>query len=108
VGITPYTLDDVSTGYHMIMITKTGYGDWSERVIVKSGATIQVNADLGAVQTAAATSRPTGTPTTTILRTSTKKVPTPWPTTTTQASPPGIPVVLGAIALGFVVFFRKS
>jgi len=39
----------------MVLISKTGYGDWSERVIVKSGTTLQVNADLGAVQTAAAT-----------------------------------------------------
>ena len=107
VGITPYTVDDVSPGYHMVLISKTGYGDWSERVIVKSGTTIQVNADLGAVQTAAATSLPTGTPTTTILRTSTKKVPTPWPTSTTPASPLETPVVLGALVLGFVVLSRK-
>ena len=107
VGITPYTVDDVSPGYHTILIAKTGYGDWSERVLVKSGKTISMNADLGAVQTAAATSKPTGTPTTTVLKTSTKKVPTPWPTSTTPASPLEAPVVLGAIALGFVVLVRK-
>jgi hypothetical protein len=107
VGITPYTVDDVSPGYHMVLISKTGYGDWSERVIVKSGTTIQVNTDLDAAGTAAATSQPTGKPTTTVMKTSTKKVPTPWPTPTTQASPLDTPVVLGAIALGFVVLVRK-
>jgi hypothetical protein len=107
VGITPYTIDDVSPGYHMVLISKSGYGDWSERVIVKSGTTIQVNTDLDAARTAAATSQPAGSPTTTVMKTSTKKVPTPWPTTTTQASSPGTPVVLGAIVLGFVVLVRK-
>jgi len=107
VGLTPYTVHDVSPGYHTVLISKTGYGDWSERVIVKSGTTIHVNTDLDTVQTAVATSLPTGTATTTILKTSTKKVPTPWPTTTTPASPLEAPVVLGAIALGFVVLFRK-
>jgi hypothetical protein len=107
VGITPYTVDGVSPGYHTILISKTGYGDWSERVIVKSGTTISVNTDLDAVQTAVATSLPTGTPTTTLQKTSTRKVPTPWPTTTTPASPLDTPVVLGAIALGFVVLSRK-
>ena len=107
VGITPYTVDDVSPGYHTVLISKTGYGDWSERVNVKTGKTLILNADLDTVLTAAATSQRTGTPTTTVLKTSTKKVPTPWPTTTTPASPLETPVVLGAIALGFVVLFRE-
>jgi len=107
VGTTPYTVDDVSPGYHTILISKTGYEDWSERINVKSDTTIRLNADLDAVQTAVATSLPTVTPTTTVLKTSTKKVPTPWPTTTTPASPLKTPLVLGAIALGFVVLSRR-
>jgi PEGA domain len=107
VELTPYIIHDVSPGYHTVLIAKTGYGDWSERVIVKSGTTISVNGDLGTGQTAVATSLPTGTATTTVVKTSTKKVPTPWPTTTTPASPLEAPVVLGAIALGFVVLARK-
>jgi hypothetical protein len=106
VGTTPFTIDDVSPGYHTILVSKTGYDDWSERVLVRSGKTVSVDTDLGAVQTAA-TSLPTGTPTTTVLKTSTKKVPTPWPTSTTPESPLEAPVVLGAIALGFVVLSRK-
>ena len=107
VGTTPFTIDDVSPGYHTILISKTGYQDWSERVLVKSGKTISVDTDLGAAQTAVATSLPTGTATTTVLKTSTKKVPTPWPTTTTPASPLEAALVPGAIALGFVVLSRK-
>jgi hypothetical protein len=106
-GITPLTVENVSPGYHTIVISKTGYADWSERITVKNGITTSVNANLDATQTAVATSQPTVTPTVTVTKTSTIKVPTPWPTTTTQAAPLGTPVVLGAIALGFVVLFKK-
>jgi hypothetical protein len=106
-GTTPDTIDDVSPGYHKVLVSKTGYEDWSQLVTVKSGTTISVNADLDAVQTAIATGIATVTPTNTVLKTSTKKVSTPWPTTTTQASPLELPVVVAAIALGFVVLSRK-
>ena len=107
VGITPYTRQNVSIGSHEIRITKTGYENWSGSVTVRNGITASVNADLGATQTTVATSQPTVTPTTSVMKTSTIKVPTPWPTSTTPASPLEAPVVLGAIALGFVVFFKK-
>jgi hypothetical protein len=106
-GITPDTVENVSLGYHEILISKSGYENWSERVTVRYGITTSVNANLGVTQTAVATSQPTVTPTITVTKTSTIKVPTPWPTSTTQASPLGPPVVLGAIALGFVVLFKK-
>jgi hypothetical protein len=107
VGITPHTQQNVTLGSHEILISKTGYENWSERVIVKNGITTSVNANLDATQAAVTTSQPTVTPTTTVMKTSTLKVPTPWPTTTTPASPLEAPVVLGAIALGFVVLSRK-
>jgi hypothetical protein len=107
VGITPYTVENVSLGYHTIGISKSGYSDWSERVTVKNGITTRVDASLDATQTTVATSQPTVSSTTTVTKTSTIKVPTPWPTTTTPASPLEAPVVLGAIALGFVVLFKK-
>jgi len=107
VGITPHTQQNVTLGSHEILISKTGYENWSERVTVKNGITTRVNANLDATQTAVATSQPTVTPTTSVMKTSTIKVPTPWPTTTTPASPLEAPVVLGAIALGFVVLFKK-
>ena len=102
-GTTPYTLDDVSLGSHKILISKTGYDDWSKWVTVKLDATTTVNADLNAIQT---TTVPTVTPTTvkTTLKASTVKVPTPWPTDTpTQASPLELFVILGAVGMGFVI-----
>lgn len=107
VGITPHTEGNVSLGSHEILVSKSGYENWSERVTVKNGITTSVNADLDATQTAVATSQPTVTSTTSVMKTSTIKVPTPWPTSTTPASPLEAPVVLGAIALGFVVLFKK-
>ena len=107
VGITPHTQQNVTLGSHEILISKSGYENWSERVTVKNGITTRVNANLDATQTSVATSQPTVTPTTSVMKTSTIKVPTPWPTTTTPASPLEAPVVLGAIALGFVVLFKK-
>jgi hypothetical protein len=107
VGITPHTEGNVTLGSHEILISKSGYENWSERVTVKNGITTRVNANLDATQTSVATSQPTVTPTTSVMKTSTIKVPTPWPTTTTPASPLEAPVVLGAIALGYVVLFKK-
>jgi|WetSurMetagenome_2_1015567.scaffolds.fasta_scaffold57890_2 hypothetical protein len=107
VGTTPDTIEDISPGYHKILISKTGYEDWSELVTVKTGTTITVDADLDAVQTAAATGTRTVTPTNTVLKTSTKKVPTPWPSAATPASPLEAPVVVGAIALGFIILSKN-
>jgi hypothetical protein len=107
-GITPDTIEDISPGYHKLLLVKTGYEDWSQLVTVKSGTMISVTADLDAVRTAAATSTATVTPTNTVLKTSTKKVPTPWPTAATPASPLELPVVVGAIALGFVVLSKRD
>lgn len=106
-GTTPLTLDDVSLGSHKILISNTGYDDWSKVVTVKAGTSIIVNADLNEVQTTATTRVPTVAPSQTSLKANTVKVPTPWPTATTQASPLEVTVVLGAIALGFVVLHRR-
>jgi len=107
VGITPHTQQNVTLGSHEILVSKTGYENWSERVTVRNGLTTSVNANLDVTQTAVATSQPTVTPTTSVTKNSTIKVPTPWPTSTTPASPLELPVVLGAIVLGFVVLFKK-
>jgi len=102
-GTTPYTLDDVTIGSHKILISKTGYDDWSKWVTVKVDVTTTVNADLNAIQT---TTVPTVAPTTvkTTLKANTVKVPTPWPTDTpTQASALEPFVILGAVGVGFVI-----
>ena len=109
VGTTPYTIDDVELGSHKILISSTGYVDYSKLVTVKADSTVSVSADLNAITTI--TTRVTTVATTkTIPKATTVKVPTSWPetgTATTQASPMEGMVVLGAIALGFVVLHRK-
>ena len=105
-GTTPLTLDDVSLGSHKILISKTGFDEWSKLVTVKADSTVSMSADLNEIQT---TTVPTVAPTTvkTPLKANTVKVPTSWPTATTQASPLEVTVVLGAIALGFMFLHRK-
>lgn len=106
-GITPSTLDDVSLGSHKIVISKTGYEEWSGLVTIKAGITVTVDTDLNEIQTATV---PTVTPTAvkTSLKVTTVKVPTPWPTgTATQASPVEPFVILGAAGLGFVILKKR-
>ena len=106
VGTTPYSQEDVSLGSHEILISKTGYTDYTKSITVKADSTTIVSADLTEITTSATTTIPT--PTKTVLKANTVKVPTPWPTsTTTQSLPIDAPVVLGAIALGFLVLNRK-
>ena len=106
-GTTPYTIEDVSLGSHKILISHTGYNDWSKLVTVKVDSTVSVSADLNEIATTATTRVLTEAPTKTILKATTVKVPTSWPTSTTQASPLEVTVVLGAIAFGFAVLHRK-
>jgi hypothetical protein len=102
-GITPSTLDDVSLGSHKIVISKTGYEEWSRWVTIKAGITVTVDADLNEIQTATV---PTVAPTTikTPLKANTVKVPTPWPTNTaTPATPVELFIILGAVGMGFII-----
>lgn len=107
-GTTPYTIEDVEPGSHKLLLQKTGYVDYTKWVTVKADSTVSVSADLNAVATTATTKPPTVATTKTPLKATTVKVPTSWPTTaTTKASLPGAMVVLGTIALGFMLFQRK-
>jgi hypothetical protein len=111
-GTTPYTVDDLSTGSHKVSLVKAGYDDWGKLVKVTEGDTTVIDATLDpiAIATATATPEPTPVPTTVptaaATRISTITVPTSWPTstaTTAQASPSGIPVLLGAVGLVLLV-----
>lgn len=107
-GTTPSTLEDVIPGSHKILISNAGYVDYIKWVTVKADSTVSVGVDLTKIQTATTTAAPTVTTTKTPLKANTVKVPTSWPTqATTQVSPLEVMVVLGAIALGFVVLCRK-
>jgi hypothetical protein len=106
-GTTPTTLDDVSLGSHKILISKTGFNEWSKLVTVTAGATTTVNADLNEIQI---TTVPTVLPTTvkTPLKANTVKVPTPWPTNTaTQTTSVEPLIILGAVGMGFVILRKQ-
>jgi hypothetical protein len=107
VGTTPYTIEDVSLGSHKITISKTGYVDYIKWVTVKVDSTSSVSADLDAVATAATTGVQTVATTKTPLKVTTVKVPTSWPTPATTQTSLDATLVLGAIALGVLVLYRK-
>jgi hypothetical protein len=110
-GITPVTLSNITRGDYRVVVQKTGYQDWSNRISVSLGTRTDVYATLS--QEVTDTTLVTKIPTATILKTtttmkSTAKVPTPWPSATpAPVSPVGILVILGAIGTGFIVL-RKS
>jgi hypothetical protein len=111
-GKTPLTLYNISHGTYRIQVQKIGYQDWSERISVASGVRTDVYAPLETevTDTTTATSIPTpSTVKTTVSRTSTAKVPTPWPAgTSTPASPLSALAVIGAIGFGFAAINRRK
>ncbi len=50
-GITPLTVDGVSTGTHTVMVALDGYSDWSTSVQVGAGSTASASASLSAAPT---------------------------------------------------------
>jgi hypothetical protein len=104
-GKTPITIN-ISRGTYRVVIQKTGYQDWSNRISVTAGARTDVYAQLSAEITE--TTIVTTIPRTTVMKTTiTKKTTehpiTPWPTYTPKESPVEIMVILGAIGIGFIV-----
>jgi ribosomal protein S5 len=104
-GKTPITIN-ISRGTYRVVIQKTGYQDWSNRISVTAGARTDVYAQLSAEITE--TTIVTIIPRTTVMKTTiTKKTTehpmTPWPTDTPKESPVEIMVILGAIGIGFIV-----
>jgi len=106
-GKTPLTLSNITHGTYRVLVQKIGYQDWSERISVTSGVRTDVYASLQIelTDTEAVTAIPTATTVkTTVSKTSTAKVPTPWPSgTSTPASPMSVHAIIGAIGLGLVV-----
>ena len=104
-GKTPITLN-ISHGTYRVVIQKTGYLDWSNRISVTAGTTTDVYAQLSVDVTD--TTIVTTIPKTTVIKTtitkkSTANPITPWPTDTPRESPTEIMVILGAIGIGFIV-----
>jgi len=104
-GKTPITLN-ISHGTYRVVIQKTGYLDWSNRISVTAGTRTDVYAQLSVDVTD--TTIVTTIPKTTVIKTTTPKKSTanpvtPWPTDTPRESPIEIIVILGAIGIGFIV-----
>jgi len=62
-GITPHTIDGLSTGSHSVRVTRSGYQDWGSTVTVSAGQQTSVTATLVPVNdhgTIAVTSNPSG------------------------------------------------
>lgn len=108
-GKTPITLN-ISHGTYRVVIQKTGYLDWSNRISVTAGTRTDVYAQLSVdvTDTTIVTTIVTTIPKTTVIKTTTPKKSTanpitPWPTDTPKESPIEIMVILGAIGIGFIV-----
>ncbi len=120
VGTTPYIMENVVAGSHVVKISETGDITYSGIAKVTDGGTTSVDADLALVPTTVVTTVPTTVPTLvpttagTLMAAKTVKIPTPWPTgttiktTTAKASPLDGLVGIGAIGFGIVVLRRKQ
>ena len=110
-GTTDYTLSNLTPGSYLFRIQKSGYIDYSGLVTVTAGETTNFYRTLTAeyTETTVSTTIPTAAVTTSRpTRTSTVKVPTPWPSETpTQASPVDTLAVTGAVGIG-IVLLRKQ
>jgi len=106
-GRTPLTVYNLTPGTYRILIQKTGYQDWSDRFSVSAGLQTDVYATLDAEipeTTVMTTAPPPTTAKATTFRTSTVKVPTPWPGgSPTPSSPMSVVPIIGAIGLGLLV-----
>jgi hypothetical protein len=106
-GKTPSTLYNITHGTYRVLVQKIGYLDWSDRISVTSGTRTDVYATLQveATDTTIVTAIPTAiTVKPTISKTSTVKVPTPWPSATpTPSSSMSSLAIIGAVGFGFVV-----
>jgi hypothetical protein len=109
-GKTPITLYNISHGYYRIVVQKTGYQDWSNRISVSTGILTDVYAALTAEEPK--TTFLTTVPTTTVLKTLTTKkstaiVPTSWPVPATTTTPVEIIVIPGATVLAYLVIRKR-
>jgi hypothetical protein len=109
-GKTPLYVYNVTPGTYTVLVQKSGYQDWSDRITVAAGNQTNVYSQLNAAEsdTTAVTTVRTTTLTSTTTRKSTAKVPTPWPSTSpTPESSMNILAIIGAVCLGLVVLRKK-
>jgi hypothetical protein len=123
-GTTPMTISSIAVGSYTILLELSGYSDWSDTIEVTSGNQTTVYEALTANTTTVTTTATTvttspatlaavvstiaATPQTTVsARSTTLRIPTPWPTDTPKASPVDLAVILGGTGIGLVVLRRK-
>ena len=105
-GKTPLYVYNVTPGTYPVIVQKSGYQDWSDRITVTAGNRTTVYSRLNVAESDAttATTVRTTTVTSTITRKSTVKVPTPWPSATpTPKSTMDILAIIVVVCFGFVV-----
>jgi hypothetical protein len=109
VGITPFTLYNVTPGYYGVRMQQSGYHSYSGSVTVTAGSQVSVYQNMVAAATATVTQVthvPTRTASTPVppAKKTTKPVPTAWPTgTPTPASPASPAMIIGAIGIAILM-----
>jgi hypothetical protein len=89
-------------------VQKSGYDDWSDRVVVTAGNRTYVYSRLISSATTTVTTIPTTTVKPSTTKTSTIKVPTPWPTASpTPESSINVLGIIGAVCLALVVLRKQ-
>jgi hypothetical protein len=109
-GKTPLYVYNVTPGTYTVIVQKSGYQDWSDRITVTAGNRTNVYSQLNTAEsdTTVVTTVLTTTLTSTTTRKSSAKVPTPWPSTSpTPESSMNILAIIGAVCLALVVLRKK-
>jgi hypothetical protein len=109
-GKTPLSVYNVTPGTYTVIVQKSGYQDWSDRITVTAGNRTNVYSRLNVAEsdTTTVTTIRTTTLTSTMTRKSTAKVPTPWPSPSqTPESSMNILAIIGTVFLGLVVLRKK-
>jgi hypothetical protein len=127
-GTTSLTVSDLEPGSYDVLIYRYGYTNWTDTVTVTAGEETDVEAELEELEgttTTAVTTATTATTAATAVPTiadvaavktyevsavktkSTVAVPTPWPESTTQASPVDLALILVSVGLGMFAVRRR-
>ncbi len=109
-GKTPLTVYNLTPGTYTVLVQKSGYQDWSDRITVTAGNRTYIYSRLTQAEsdTTAVTTVRTTTVTRTTTRISTIKVPTPWPTASpTPESPINVLAIIGAVCLALVALRKQ-
>jgi hypothetical protein len=110
-GTSPFTYYSEKTGTLDVRVRKRLYEDYADKVVVIEGERIVFSARLTPI-VGEITKKPTPTPpapvtTVTKIRTSTIKIPTPWPSSPESPLDPAVVIGAAVIGIGFFVIRRR-